>query len=160
MRGARWRGTGALDSWSDTHDMSNRPRVKRDARSFRDLVVWQEANALAKAAIRVAAALPAGYGFLADQLRRAATSIPWNIAEGNGKPTRRDYLKFLGSARGSLNEVEAAAELLRGTDLAPAEQVDALIRHVTRAGRLLAALIESLEPSSRPTRSRGAGPAV
>jgi len=119
-----------------------------DVRSFHDLTVWQEANAMARHAFTVADAMPPGYAFLADQLRRAASSVALNIAEGNGKPTRREYLRFLGIARGSLNEVAAIEAMVRGTSVATAENARALGVHISRVGRLLAALIRSL--SSTP----------
>jgi len=122
-------------------------KIRRPARGFRDLTTWQEANALARTALTLADRMPRGHTFLADQLRRAATSIPLNIAEGNGKPTRREYLRFLSIARGSLNEVEAIVELLRGNPRVPATLMDTLLLQLGRTSRLLAALMQSLHPS-------------
>jgi four helix bundle protein len=114
-------------------------------RSFRNLKVWQEATMLAQVALDIADAMPPGYAFLADQLRRAGTSVPLNIAEGNGKPTRREYGRFLGIARGSLNEVEAIVEIVRRREVANGSAIEALERHVAHTGRLLTALINALE---------------
>jgi four helix bundle protein len=122
---------------------------ERGARSFHDLTVWQEANAMARHAFVVADAMPPGYAFLADQLRRAACSVPLNIAEGNGKPTRREYLRFLGIARGSLNEVAAIEAMVRDTHVATGDNVRALAVRIGRVGRLLAALIRSLSTATR-----------
>jgi len=55
--------------------------------------------------------LPPGYGFLADQLRRAAASIPLNFAEGCGKETPRDRRRYFMSARGSAYEVAAVLDV-------------------------------------------------
>ena len=59
----------------------------------------------------VIAELPSGYGFLADQLRRAASSIPLNFAEGYGKHTKREQRRFFMIARGSACEVAAALDV-------------------------------------------------
>ena len=55
--------------------------------------------------------LPSGYGFLADQLRRAASSIPLNFAEGYGKRTPKEQRRFFMIARGSTNEVAAILDV-------------------------------------------------
>jgi four helix bundle protein len=133
------RGTAKLSGMTETLTGS------RDARSFHDLTVWQEATTLARWALDIADALPPGYAFLADQLRRASTSIPLNIAEGNGKPTRRDYLRVLAVARGSLNEVDAIVEILRGRPCVNESAIETLTRHVVHTGRLLTALMKALE---------------
>ena len=56
----------------------------------------------------VARRLPRSGWELASQLRRASTSVHLNIAEGNGRPTLVDYVKYLGNAQSSLNEVDSA----------------------------------------------------
>lgn len=113
--------------------------------TFRDLRVWQEARLLVHDAHRVADVLPAKLAFLADQLRRSSASIPTNIAEGSGKSSPREFLRYLDIARGSLRETESHVELLRGAYLKPAAlaPLDTRILHV---GRLLTALISSLDP--------------
>lgn len=123
------------------HDME---QSARSPRSFRDLTVWQEASALNALIATLTAPFPSGYAFLGDQLRRAAASVALNIAEGNGKPSRKDYRRFLGIARGSLNEVEAAIELARSCSLADRSLVEPAAVSVARVGRLLVALERSL----------------
>jgi four helix bundle protein len=86
-------------------------------KDYRDLIVWQKAMDLVEAVYRVSAVFPREeiYG-LTSQIRRAAISIPSNIAEGNGRNATRDYLNFLGMAYGSVKEVETQvliAERLR-----------------------------------------------
>jgi len=80
--------------------------MKREpARSFEDLVVWQKAHEFVLAVYRYSEVFPNNeiYG-LTSQLRRAAVSIPANIAEGFKKRTRPDKAKFMNIAQGSLEE--------------------------------------------------------
>lgn len=76
--------------------------------SFRDLQVWQRAMALIRVVYPMADGMPEceRYG-LTQQLRRAATSVALNIAEGKQRSTRKEYARFIDIALGSLNEVEA-----------------------------------------------------
>ena len=72
--------------------------------SYRELLVWQKAKALAVLIYRQTDNFPKSetYG-LRSQLRRAAVSIPSNVAEGQGRLTRGEFQQFLGHARGSLS---------------------------------------------------------
>ena len=75
--------------------------------NFKDLKVWNDAVDLAVDVYRLTAQLPADERFgLTAQIKSAAVSVPSNIAEGEGRWTRRDHLRFLGQARGSLYELE------------------------------------------------------
>lgn len=78
---------------------------RQPARSFEDLVVWQKAHALVLGVYRESAEFPKTetYG-LASQIRRAAVSIPANIAEGFKKRGKSDKARFLNIAQGSLEE--------------------------------------------------------
>ena len=113
-------------------------------KSYRDLVAWQKAMQLAKAIYRATSRMPGSERFgLTLQIRRASISIPSNIAEGFGRQSRPDLLKFLRIARGSLNEVATQLEL--ATDLSflrPNPPLNALLREVDR---VLQGLIRSLE---------------
>jgi four helix bundle protein len=75
--------------------------------SYRDLRVWQKSMDLAEHVYRLTENFPRAeiYG-LTSQLRRAAVSIPSNIAEGQGRTSKGEFRLFLGNARGSLLEVE------------------------------------------------------
>ena len=79
------------------------------------------------------------------QIRRSAVSVPSNIAEGYGRGSTRDYLRFLRTARGSLYEVDT--QLLFAVELGYVNQVrhEALQRGVDEVGRLLGGLIRSVE---------------
>ncbi len=75
--------------------------------SFKDLIVWQKAVQLCLAIYKLTATFPESEQFgLTNQLRRASVSIASKIAEGYGRPTRGEYLQFLGHARGSNCEVQ------------------------------------------------------
>ena len=76
-------------------------------RSYRDLALWQKGMALVKEVYRLVRFLPAEERYaLSDQLRRAAVSIPSNIAEGYGRLSPNAYIHFLRIARGSKFELE------------------------------------------------------
>ena len=81
-------------------------------KSFRELEVWKKSMEFAVHVYGVVKAFPEEerYG-LADQLRRAVVSIPSNIAEGRGRGSAKDYVRFLFQAQGSLNEVVTQLEL-------------------------------------------------
>ncbi|MFN2565978.1 MAG: four helix bundle protein [Gemmatimonadaceae bacterium] len=75
--------------------------------SYQDLIVWQKAIDLVVETYRISQKLPRDERFgLTSQMRRAAVSIPANIAEGHGRHHRDDYRQFLSIARGSLKELE------------------------------------------------------
>ena len=83
---------------------SERPHHKRR--------VWQSAKSLAIEMYRVTESLPADERFgLTSQLRRAAISVPSNIAEGAGRGSGKEFLRFLLIARGSLNEIDTQLEI-------------------------------------------------
>ncbi|QDU40485.1 hypothetical protein Mal4_48420 [Maioricimonas rarisocia] len=87
---------------------------------FEKLLVYQKPVVFADAVCRESEAFPRGYGFLCDQLNRAALSIAASIAEGNGRFTRRDRRNFFGIARSSVPTARrlaasAFAELVTGS---------------------------------------------
>ena len=75
--------------------------------------IYRRALELVALAKSVIDELPAGYGFLADQLRRAAASVPLNFAEGSGKGTPRDRQRYFRIAKGSAYEVAAILDVAR-----------------------------------------------
>jgi four helix bundle protein len=119
-------------------------------RSHRELIAWQAGMDLLVASYRVAAKLPPieRYG-LASQLRRAATSIPANIAEGHGRKARGDFLHFLSIATGSLRELQTHLEATTRLEYLTPEAVAAANDASNRVGFLLHRLRRSLlKPSS------------
>ena len=83
-----------------------------EIKSYRDLEVWQVSMQFVESVYRFVKNFPTEerYG-LSDQIRRVAVAIPSNIAEGNGRGSKKDYAHFLCIARGSLNEVSTQLEL-------------------------------------------------
>ena len=83
-------------------------------RSFRDLTVWKKSIQMAVAVYRLTQGFPREeiYG-LTSQMRRAAVSIPSNIAEGHGRLGPNEYRQFLGVARGSNFELQTQLEIAR-----------------------------------------------
>ena len=113
-------------------------------RDYRDLVAWHQAIELAVECRAVAKRLPRSEWELASQLRRASTSVHLNIAEGNGRPTLVDYVKYLGNAQSSLNEVDSALRFTARICPGMTEARTALKRVVCVA-KPLAGLKKSLE---------------
>lgn len=114
--------------------------------SFRELRVWQRAIALAEIVYRVTEDFPRRehYG-LASQMRRSAVSIPSNVAEGQGRLTTVDWLRFLGLARGSLFELETQIMLAQRLNFVASDSVDELTKQVSEVARALAGFINHLE---------------
>lgn len=111
-------------------------RVNMAAGTFRNLVVWQEAMKLAELVYRQTSSLPKSEMFgLSSQMRRAATSIPSNIAEGAARNSTGELLQFLGIANGSLAELETQLEL--GARLGYFEPGSDCAKQTVRVGKLL-----------------------
>jgi len=112
--------------------------------THRDLLAWQEAMRLVAAVYRESAAYPRDerYG-LVVQTRRAAVSVPSNIAEGAGRNSTGELIQFLGIASGSLAELETELEL--GAMLNYLPNSAGILEQVHRVGRLLRALRASLK---------------
>jgi four helix bundle protein len=115
-------------------------------KSYRDLRVWGLAMDLVVESYRVSRSFPKEeiYGLTA-QFRRAAVSIPSNIAEGHGRKHTREYLHHLSIANGSLMELETQALIALRLGYVAAEDVRAALSMASRVGRLLAALIAALK---------------
>jgi four helix bundle protein len=115
------------------------------ARSYRELLVWQKARALASSVYSATQSFPTieRYGLTA-QIRRAAISVGSNIAEGQGRLTRGEFVHFLGQARGSLLETDA--QLLVACDLGYLQAADLkkLDEQIYQVLGLLNRLIEAL----------------
>lgn len=116
-----------------------------EERSFRSLLVWRQAMQLAAACYALTKSLPREerYG-LSSQIRRAAISVPANIAEGNGRSTRGAYVGFLRIAQGSLRELETYLLLLIEVKMVRPEAIAPLLQQLHSVARLLNRLIQAL----------------
>jgi four helix bundle protein len=114
--------------------------------SYRDLKVWQAGMELAGAVYRLSRAWPKEelYG-LTSQARRAAVSVPANIAEGYGRQSTGSYAHFLKTARGSLKELETHLLLAEQVSVAPKGSCSDALQMADELGRMLNALIGKLE---------------
>ena len=122
--------------------------------SYKDLIAWQKAMDLVLTAYRLSATFPPReqYGLTA-QLRRAAVSIPSNIAEGHGRRTRCDFVRFLDIARASANEVETQVLLAERLEYVKPGDSSACLDLCDEVQRIIKGLIISLErkDTARPT---------
>ena len=116
-----------------------------DVRSYRDLLVWQKAMDLAAEVYRLSRAWPKEevYG-LTSQARRAAASIPANIAEGYGRQSTASYSQFLKIARGSLKELETHLLLAERVGLAGQGSSAEALERAVELGKMLGGLIRSV----------------
>ena len=112
---------------------------------FKKLIAWQSSMDLVEEVYRASAGLPAAERFgLQSQLRRAAVSVAANIAEGSGKGTDPEFIRFLRIARGSASEVECLVRVaVRLTYFIP-EIGDAICARADSVSRLILALQRGL----------------
>lgn len=115
-------------------------------KSYRDLDAWQEAMQLVEQIYEVVAAMPIEERFgLTQQLKRAAVSVPSNIAEGHARGATRDFTRFLSMARESVAEIETQIELAIRIGLLEAEIVEPIVQRCDKLGRILRGLRKSLD---------------
>jgi four helix bundle protein len=114
--------------------------------SYRELEVWQFGMDLAEACYKATRAFPREELFgMTSQIRRAAASIPANIAEGQGRQHTKEFLNHLSIARGSLMELETHLLLSQRIGLIEQTQVEALLGLADRISRMLSGLRRALE---------------
>jgi four helix bundle protein len=101
---------------------------------FTDLKVWQRSHELTLEVYRVTASFPSAERFgLISQLRRAAASVPTNIAEGSKRQSNQEYARFLNIAEGSLVETEYLLMLSRDLGFLARDSSEALLKEVTKS---------------------------
>jgi four helix bundle protein len=112
---------------------------------FEKLEVYQKAVSLADEIAALTQNFPRGFGFLADQLNRAALSIATNLAEGNGRFTKPDRKNFFTIARGSVQECVPLLEVARRRRLVDESKHEALRRDLQTIAKMISGLINGLE---------------
>ncbi|MFP3868894.1 MAG: four helix bundle protein [Desulfobacteraceae bacterium] len=119
-------------------------------RSYRDLVAWQKAMELVTQVYQVSKKFPKEEIYaLLSQLRRAAVSIPSNIAEGQGRSSKGEFLQFLGHAKGSLSELETQVLIARNLSYLNEAETYKLLELTEELGRILNGLVASVKKSKK-----------
>ncbi|MFH1264180.1 MAG: four helix bundle protein [Planctomycetota bacterium] len=119
-------------------------------RDYRQLIVWEKAMDFVELLYRTTALFPKEelYGLTA-QMRRAAVSIPSNIAEGQGRDTAADFVRFLSIARGSVKEVETQVLIARRLGYINVQKEAELTALTDEMSRLITGLKASLSGKTR-----------
>ena len=118
-------------------------------RHYRNLLVWQKSMGLARHVYHATTALPKAELFgLTMQMRRAAVSVPSNIAEGHGRLSDKSLRVFLAQARGSLYELETQLQLAEDLGYVDAETTGNLKAESAEVGKMLNGLLHAIERSS------------
>ena len=119
-------------------------------KDYKDVTVWQRSMQLAEEIYKIVRFLPREELFgLSNQMKRAAVSIPSNIAEGYGRESKNDYLHFLRIARGSLYEVETQLYLCLRIGFFEEQQTELAFSYCREIGKMLNVLLRNVQASSR-----------
>ena len=114
--------------------------------SYRDLRVWQESMELAQGCYRLTRAFPREETFgLSSQIRRSASSVPANIAEGYGVENTRAFIRHLRIAQGSLKELETHLLLAERVEVTAIGTTEGPLSKCESIGKMLRLLIRSLQ---------------
>jgi four helix bundle protein len=118
---------------------------KIPAKNYRELIVWQDGIKLAKAVYKLTEKFPKHENYaLADQIRRAAVSVPSNIAEGQARKSPGDFRRFLHIALGSMAEVDTQLILAQEFGYLSKSDIEPLDEQIQMLRKKLYALINSL----------------
>ena len=119
-------------------------------RTFRDLLVWQKSKALVKNVYTLSKDFPKEetYG-LTSQIRRCAVSVPSNIAEGYGRRSTSDFIRFLRMASGSLYELQTQIEIACDLEYINEETCQEAIADANEIERMLSSLIRKKEEKGK-----------
>ena len=110
-------------------------------RGHRDLLVWQKAMVLVIDIYRATCDFPRHelYGLI-SQLRRAAVSIPSNLAEGHARNSKNEFRQFVGQARGSLCDLETQVEIAKTLHYMEVDVANDMLERIAELGRMLTGL--------------------
>ena len=123
--------------------------MEKAFRSYRDLEVWQRAMTLAREIYQVTVRFPGEEKFgLVNQMRRAAVSIPSNLAEGHARSGSNEFRHFVSITMGSVAELETQIILSADLGYLNVKAKDGLLNQVDTIGKMLRGLYKSLKPKS------------
>ncbi|MBV6627767.1 MAG: four helix bundle protein [Rivularia sp. (in: Bacteria)] len=113
---------------------------------FKDLKIWQKGMDIAEKCYFLTKQFPRDelYGMV-QQIRRAAASIPANIAEGYGRRTTSDYIRFINIAQGSMNELQTHLILSQRVGLCMQKDIESILSLIEEETRMIIALIKKLK---------------
>ncbi len=112
---------------------------------FKELRIWQDGMEITEIIYKITKKFPESEKFgLANQLQRAAVSIPSNIAEGSGRNSKKDFAHFLSQARGSIYEIITQLEISSRVGITQTEEIQPLIDKCESLTKQISALINSL----------------
>jgi four helix bundle protein len=114
--------------------------------SFRDLLVWQRAIQMCVSTYRLTKDFPRDeiYG-LTSQIRRAAISVPSNVAEGHGRLSTGEYKQFLGVARGSNFELQTQLEIARELGLGDSKSLNEAESLSLEVGKMISGILNAIK---------------
>ena len=120
---------------------------KKKIESYKDLEVWKKGVRFSIEIYHITGSFPFSEQFgIINQLRRASSSISANIAEGYGRESAKNYIQFLKTARGSLNETETFLYIAFGLNYFDKKTLDDLLVKSSEIGKMLNSLIKKLNP--------------
>jgi four helix bundle protein len=115
----------------------------------KNLEVWKKSVGLVKEVYALTDKFPRSELYaLADQMRRAAVSIPSNIAEGAARSTKKEFIQFLHIAQGSLSELDTQFEVALSLEYLRENEIVTVSAHADEVDRMLTGLIKSLKRDS------------
>ena len=127
-----------------TSDKHSNPK----AQGYRDLVVWQKGIELAREIYLLTKNLPSDEKFgLVSQMRRAAVSVPSNIAEGQARHTTGEFIQFISHAEGSVAELDTQLTLCQDLNLLTSEDSTKAVNLLEELRRMLNSLRRKLSPA-------------
>jgi four helix bundle protein len=119
------------------------------SQSYRDLLVWQKSVALCIQVYEVCGSFPRSELYnLSDQMKRAAVSVPSNIAEGQGRQHVKEFLHFLSVAKGSLAELDTQRIIAESLGLVTPESSVRLEGGIVEVQKMLRALMDRLKTTN------------
>ena len=121
--------------------------MNQQVKSYKDLIVWQKARRLVKLVYELTRTFPTEEKFgLVSQMRRAAVSVPSNLAEGHARHTSREFILFISHVEGSRAELETQVILAIGLGFCSATESPSIQALITEMQKMAGALRCSLTP--------------